>query len=99
MATIAIKNNDGTFTASYLHWNGHPSVVLPILEKWYGSEGKVRHLLAFGNILGLGHRPAECYFYERDRGEDNHKDEDYPRLDKVIGFVYVFDNGEWTLLK
>lgn len=110
-ANIAIKNEDGSFTSVYLHWDGYPSHTLPILEKYYNTEEKVRELLSFGNMSMLASKispeedqqhsfssPAKdvCVFYGRDRNEKNQEQQVSNLLPLGVGYDYIFMNGHWS---
>jgi hypothetical protein len=79
-STIAIQNGDGTVTGIYCHWDGYLSNNGRILQESYTDEGKVRELIALGDISSLGAEigtahdfdaapRGECNSYARDRGE------------------------------
>ena len=79
-STIAIENADGTVTGIYCHWDGYLSHNGKILAENYADEGKVRELIALGDISSLGAEigtahdfdaapRGECNAYGRDRGE------------------------------
>jgi len=80
-ARIGIVEPDGSITSIYTHWDGHPNHHGPILLEYYGTEERVRALLALGDLSVLdkdlgekhdfNHRPdGVCNAYGRDRGED-----------------------------
>jgi hypothetical protein len=81
-ANIGILNRDGTVTAIYTHWDGYPDHHGPILLGSYATEGRVRELIALGDLSVLGRKLGEqhdfnshdndgddCLAYHRDRGE------------------------------
>lgn len=47
-------NNGIGMTITYIHWDGHPSTMYPLLEEYYSSERKLRSLLKLGEISTLG---------------------------------------------
>jgi hypothetical protein len=81
---IAKRNQDGTITSIYCHWDGYPSNNGVILEKHYQSEEKIDKLLSLGNLSSLapeiGDEPHDfdnppsnvCNYYGRDRGQKDH---------------------------
>lgn len=82
-SNIWMKNEDGTFTGIYCHWDGYLSHNGQILLNHYKDKEKVKKLIALGSISYLdenvecpkGHtfeHPIEGYViaYHRDRGED-----------------------------
>lgn len=58
-ATIAIKNDNGTYTSIYLHWDGYPSGAGKILADYYADEKEIRKLLALGDLSSLGFTPVD----------------------------------------
>ena len=36
--------------AIYVHWDGYPSHIMPILETYYNTPEKVEELLKLGNL-------------------------------------------------
>ena len=79
-STIAIRNDDGTVTGIYCHWDGYLSYNGRILQENYNTEEKVRELIALGQLSALGETIGEkvdfnnapdgqCIAYGRDRGE------------------------------
>jgi hypothetical protein len=83
-STIAIKNENGSFTSVYCHWDGYPEYVGRILALHFNTPEKIRELLALGTISQLapdiscpdGHSfenpvKGHAVFYGRDRGEPN----------------------------
>jgi hypothetical protein len=85
-STIAIRNQDGTVTGIYCHWDGYLEHNGRILHDHYTTEEIVRELIALGDLsslrIGIHPDPNEehtfdapqknvCVFYGRDRGEKN----------------------------
>lgn len=79
-STIAIRNEDGTVTGIYCHWDGYLSNNGRILQENYTTEAAVRELIALGDLSSLGETigskhnfnnapDSECNAYGRDRGE------------------------------
>jgi hypothetical protein len=52
-STIVKKNEDGSYTGIYCHWDGYPSHNGKILLENYNSQEKVDSLIALGNISSL----------------------------------------------
>ena len=82
-ATIAIKTDKG-YEAIYVHNDGYPSYMYPMLRDWYGTQERAEALVSFGDASSIHKRlvpsqdsnhsfdkPEEdvCVFYHRDRGE------------------------------
>lgn len=53
-ARIGILNKDKSTDSIYLHWDGYPSHVTPILLRSYNTPEKIRELISFGDISILG---------------------------------------------
>lgn len=82
---IAVKNEDGTVSSIYCHFDGYPEYVGKILVENYTDPEKIKALLALGSLSSLAPRLAPnpdenhsfdnpvdevCVAYHRDRGED-----------------------------
>jgi hypothetical protein len=84
---IGLRNEDGSVTGIYVHWDSYPSYVGQILFDHY-DHTKTRQLLDFGAVSSLGseigeqhnfdaaynrddHRKNWCTFYTRDRGDES----------------------------
>ena len=80
---IGKRNQDGSITSIYCHWDGYPEHHGPILNGHYKDESKLDKLLEMGNLSSLAqeigdeshdfNNPPEgiCNFYGRDRKEKN----------------------------
>lgn len=106
-STIAIRNDNGTVTSIYCHWDGYLSHNGNILYQFYRDVAKVRELMALGNISSLGReigtqhafdtRPeGETTAYGRDRGEDNQEAKLYGSWNELIDndgeeYNYIFE--------
>ena len=53
-STIAIRNDNGTVTGIYCHWDGYLSHNGRILQDYYTDEARVRELIALGDLSSLG---------------------------------------------
>lgn len=53
-STIAIKNDDGTFTSIYCHWDGYVSHNGSILLEHYRDVAKINELMQLGDLSSLG---------------------------------------------
>lgn len=107
-STINIRNNDGSISSIYCHWDGYVEGVGEILVEHYNTEQKVRELLELGDLSSLGkeigkphdfNNPTEhfCVSYSRDRGETNCEAvtySDWGMLSKQ-SYNYLYENGEW----
>lgn len=84
-AIIAIEEEGEQFTAVYLHFSGYPDGAGAVLAEHYTDAGRVRQLLALGNLIGLrpslgekhdakdnslARRQGWTTAYHRDRGDE-----------------------------
>ena len=106
-STIAKKNDDGTFTGIYCHYEGYPEFNGRLLKDHYTTSDKVDELLSLGDLSSLGerigkkhcfneHQVGECTFYGRDRGEDDVDSVTFKTLEELLMYygdvyTYVFD--------
>ena len=86
-ARIGMLNADGSVTSIYLHSDGYPSFVAPILTRHYKTTAKVKELLKLGDLSWLAPQIGKkhdfntgfathrdwCLAYGRDRGEKGTK--------------------------
>ena len=109
-SNIGILNPDNTVSYIYCHYDGYLEHNGSILNDHYTTEGKVRALIALGDLSILGEDIGEqqdfdsrvkgcCLAYGRDRGETNvdKKNSGYDELitDRNVDYVYVFDGDYW----
>jgi hypothetical protein len=101
----------GQIIHAYVHFDGYPSNMMPILTENYDEEEKVIELISHGDMSSLaescekpeGHsydNPVEGHtvYYGRDRGEGD--------TEFVLGnwdkdknneeYGYIFEDGKWT---
>lgn len=97
---------DGTVKSVYLHFDGYPDRVLPLLNKNYSTLKKAQSLLDGGDMSVLGESLNTCVFYHRDEKEpydDTCYMEDknlsaYRNYDRV-DYTYLYTpGGVWTVL-
>ena len=97
-STIAIRNEDGTVTGIYCHWDGYIEHNGRILVENYNTEEKVRELLALGHLSKLGITTDECKAYGRDMQEEGQEAVTYQN--RAVFFIvrrqeynYIFERG------
>lgn len=108
-SNIGILNQDGTVNYIYCHFDGYLDHNGFILNEHYTTEGKVRMLLALGDISILGENIGEkqdfydrvkgtCLSYSRDRGESGTEARTCSYVDYTKEYfeeyVYLFTPGE-----
>jgi len=97
-------SNNSFMKPVYVHWDGYPSYMLPILNDQYNSDDKVEELMMLGNLSVLDKKvkpdegeehsfdnPAKdtVIAYHRDRGDDKDFWSDR-RL-----YNYIYNDGVW----
>jgi hypothetical protein len=108
---IGIANPDGTVTAIYCHFDGYPDHHVPILTEAYGTEDRVRALVALGDLSSLDRELGEkhdfdkkpngvCNAYGRDRGKQGGAARTYANLEDFLAkcsedYTYLFKDGAW----
>lgn len=82
---IGIRNSDDSVEYIYCHFDGYPAHNGKLLAEHYSELGKVKELIALGDLSKLGKEIGEkqdfndrysqnedwCLAYGRDRGENN----------------------------
>lgn len=89
--------------AVYLHYDGYPEHVLPILNEGYNSLDDAVKLIHCGaNIRGLAHRITDCDFFDREaepRVYDSVEDFCGTADNDYVDYLYLFVDGEWRVFK
>ena len=108
---IGIKNQDGTVTSVYCHWDGYLEHNGKILFGIYNTEEKIRELLSYGNISSLARYIGEKHdfnmkspiwttFYGRDRDEEDMEARIHPTVRDFLKhseeYNYLFKDGQWV---
>lgn len=93
-SSIAIKNDDGTVTAVYCHWDGYPENNGKILKDYYTNEQKVRTLLGHGDISGLGPLVGEQHPFDNPHKYGSEEYRAHDALYKGWTKFYGRDRGE-----
>ena len=83
---IGIKNENGTVTGVYCHWDGYPSHNGRILVQYYHDESKIREMISHGDMSVLGKVPGSKTDFDA-----HHPSEDGVTLQCVY---YGRDRGE-----
>ena len=101
--TVAIKNEDGSVTSIYSHWDNYIEGTGAVLVKKYTTVAAVKELIMLG----------DCSFIEEDRVEAYHRDrkedwegvqpqtwENYEEMlkDNYQEYNYLFDNNKWYVV-
>jgi hypothetical protein len=63
-SSISIRNEDGSYTGIYCHWDGYLSNNGRILLEHYNSEERIRELLALGDISVLAPEIGEKHPFD-----------------------------------
>lgn len=91
---IAIRRKDGSLQGIYCHFDGYLNYAGEILEKFYDTTEKVENLISLGNLAKLGFKPADCFAYCRDGGEDLK----FWTNEEQFNYTYVEDLHRWMVL-
>lgn len=91
---IAIRRKDGSLQGIYCHFDGYLGYVGEILEKFYDTTEKVEELISLGNLTKLGFKPADCFAYCRDGGEELK----FWNNEEQYNYTYVEDLHYWMVL-
>lgn len=111
---VAIKTEKG-FETIYVHSDGYPEYMWPMLTENYNSEELAAKLVSLGDASYIDEKleptsdyhkfgtpePGVCMFYHRDRGEDFHNTV-YPTKKEMFNcyyYSYVWENGCWNFYK
>ena len=97
-STIWIKNEDGTFSGVYCHFDGYLSGNGMTLKRYYKTADKVRELVALGSLSVLEENTEKCIAYHRDRGVDlciysDVEEKELPKYQEE--YNYFFIDGKW----
>lgn len=109
-SAYAIKNDDGTFTGCYIHWDGHPDGVGCVLRAHYNSADRIKELLAIGDLSILDKNIGEkqdfdsrasetCLSYSRDRNETNADARSFRTEQDFINYYNDMDSKFFYLFK
>ena len=94
-AVIATRTYEGTILATYLHFDGYPKRVLPILTEGYHDPDEAIELIQGGELRSLDPRPAEPEYFETSRRTEELKtDEELVRLANYLNaqHIYFYDD-------
>jgi hypothetical protein len=96
-ATIAVQNQDGTFTSIYSHWDGYPSYVGRILYHHYKTLDKVQKLIDGGDVSSFDGDGTPNHYEELNAPVTSASYFDL-MIDVMNGsteYLYVFSEGNW----
>lgn len=100
---IALKGNDGSIKCIYVHCDGYPSYMAPLLHGTYNTVERIADLINHGSASYIDSDYENCDFYSSREGEDEFdkpfefKNEQDFRENAYYGatFRYLFKDGEW----
>tara|TARA_R100000734_G_C3282915_1_gene76157 strand:+ start:296 stop:850 length:555 start_codon:yes stop_codon:yes gene_type:complete len=90
----------------YVHSDGYPEGVGVCLHKFYNTYDKVNELVNLGSASYLADTLDECFFYGRDRNEEDNGPQKFRdewmyfnsmRGDFMIEYIYIFKDNEWYI--
>ena len=98
-AIIALRLLDDSVLATYLHFDGYPEHVMPILEGGYLDPHEALELIEGGELRSISLRPAEPEFFEKSRPTQRLQSaHELPRLARYLNAEHIYYYGEerWT---
>ncbi|KAA5541500.1 hypothetical protein FYK55_18250 [Roseiconus nitratireducens] len=98
-AILAICLPDETILATYLHFDGYPEHVMPILTTGYLVPEEALELIQGGEVRSLSPRPAMPEYFETSRRTNEVKSaEELPALARYLNaeHVYLMNENVWT---
>ena len=97
---IAIKNDDGTYTSIYCHYDGYVEGVGAELVNHFDDREKIKVLMDGGDCSSIDNGVVETY---RSLGETGTDAVIHPTFEKLTGYFeeynYVFDNDTWFVYR
>ncbi|KAA1258303.1 hypothetical protein LF1_08190 [Rubripirellula obstinata] len=100
-AILAIRLPDETILATYLHFDGYPDHVMPILTSGYVDPDEALELIQAGELRCLPPRPnAPEYFETSRRTSELTSADELPALSRYLNaeHVYLMNQNGWTHL-
>ncbi|KAA1258125.1 hypothetical protein LF1_06400 [Rubripirellula obstinata] len=98
-AILAIRLPDETILATYLHFDGYPDHVMPILTSGYVDPDEALELIQAGEIRSLSPRPELPKYFETSRRTNELKSADeLMSLAQYLNaeHVYLMTEKGWT---
>lgn len=97
---VGLKYKDGSVTSIYVHSDGYPSYMEPILHQSFNDEKSITELLSHGAARYLEYSIDEISFFEENGSIDLphfHKDVQSFLNGDTFGacFRYLFIDGKW----
>lgn len=104
-----MKQADGTYKASTVHYDGYPSHMVPILSGDFNDEKKAEFLMT-SNLECIERNGAPTFILENvhsERGFEYEKPDVFPDLESLltqtiesqevlgVAHTYFFEDGEW----
>lgn len=101
-STIGIRNDDGTSTRIYCHWDGYPSHVGAMLLEHHNSEESARALVAGGDCSSLEDDGSVRFYARRSEWDKRSADDPWERVkpqqfegEELETFVHGSYGYEW----
>ena len=103
-ATVGMVQRNGTINSIYVHFDGYPSNMIPILESLLDNN-EMRKVIREGDASYLDHTVATSEFYARDRLENfedvepqTHQTLEEFESDSDAQYVYLVEQGKGVTL-
>ena len=101
-ATIAHADSDGSYRATYLHFDGYPEHAGVILNQWYNSIEKASALIAGGELRSLNSSDGAPEYFSRAQTPKHLCDRMWLMTFARgcdANYLYVFEDGHWHCYK
>lgn len=98
-AVIALKLPDETIVATYLHFDGYPDHVMPILEGGYLDPDEALELIEGGELRSISPRPGQPEYFATSRPTEVLLSADeLPQLARYLNaeHIYYYGDERWT---
>ncbi|MCP4299205.1 MAG: hypothetical protein GY783_01350 [Gammaproteobacteria bacterium] len=100
-ATIAVRRDDQTYDAVYLHFDGYPQYTGELLMKHHQSPEAAEALIAGGDVRCLETDGTVDRFADGKPAETQTNHDELLRFARRCGanYIYVFDGRTWNCTK
>ena len=98
-AIVAMRLQDDSILATYLHFDGYPDRVLPILRDGYADPDEALELIEGGEIRTLHRRPEMPEYFANSRPRTELSDA--TKLERLAEYLnaehlYLMNEKGWT---
>lgn len=93
-AQITVYTPERTYRSVYLHWDGYPSAVMPVLKGSYDSFDLANALVDGGFISELADTREDCVYY-KETDVEVVETKSFAPLGMDEEFRYLWRDGRW----